>query len=89
MASSPGYKRDYHEEWKTAKKRGEDKGNAERHVARRAEQKRGAVHPFDGKDIDHRVPLSKGGSNDQTNWRVESVHKNRSYKRTHTGAIKP
>ena len=89
MPSPKGYKRDYKEEWATAKKRGEDKGNAERHVARRAEQKLGAVHPFDGKDVDHRVPLSKGGSNDRTNWRVESVHKNRSYRRTKKGAIAP
>lgn len=89
MPSPNGYHRDYTEEWKTAKKRGEDKGNAERHVARRAEQKRGAVHPFDGKDIDHRQPLSKGGSNNPSNWRVESAHANRSYKRTKTGAIAP
>ena len=45
MPSPKGYKRDYKEEWATAKKRGEDKGNAERHVARRAEQKLGAVIP--------------------------------------------
>jgi hypothetical protein len=88
MPSAPGYKRDYKQEEKTAKARGEDVGNAERHVARRLEMKKGLVHPFDGKDVDHKKPLSKGGANVASNLRVESAHKNRSYARTHSGAIK-
>jgi hypothetical protein len=88
MPSPPGYHRNYKHEWATAKKRGEDKGNAERHVARRLEMKKGLVHPFDHKDIDHKKPLSKGGANTESNFRIESEHANRSFPRTHTGALK-
>ena len=88
MPSSPGYKRDYKQEEKTAKARGEDKGNAERHKARRIELKKGLVHVGDGKDVDHIQPVSKGGKTTPGNLRVESAHKNRSYARTHKGAIK-
>ena len=30
-----------------------------------------------GMDVDHKVPLEKGGSNDMSNLRVRSVHENR------------
>jgi hypothetical protein len=88
MPSAPGYRRNYAQEERTAKSRGEDKGNAERHVARRYEVKKGLVKPFDGKDVDHRVPVVKGGSNAPSNYRVESAHANRSYKRTKTAGMK-
>lgn len=95
MPSSPSYHRDYKEERKTALARGEAKGPKSGHTlrlrARRIEMKKGLVHPHDGKDVDHKTPISKGGGNakDGSNFRVESVHANRSYKRTHSGAIKP
>lgn len=88
MPSSPGYVRNYKREEATAKARGEDKGNAERHVARRYEAKRGLVKPFDGKDVDHRNPLVKGGSNRPKNYRVETAHANRSYRRNRNGGMK-
>ena len=88
MPSSPGYKRDYKQEEKTAKARGEDKGNAERHKARRIELKKGLVHVGDGKDVDHIQPVSEGGKTTPSNLRVESAHANLSYKRTSKGAIK-
>ena len=31
-----------------------------------------------GKDIDHKKPLQAGGSNDPSNWRIQSVKENRS-----------
>jgi hypothetical protein len=43
--------------------------------------KEGRAHKGDGKDVDHKVPLSKGGSTSKSNLRVKSVHANRSYKR--------
>lgn len=92
MPSPPGYKRDYKEEEKTAKARGEtDKGStsgdAERHRARREMMKLGAVKK--GQDVDHIKPLSEGGAaTDKKNLRPRSVHANRSYKRTASGAIK-
>jgi hypothetical protein len=56
--------------------------------ARRLEMKKGLVHPHDGKDVDHKLPVSKGGTDTPGNLRVVSAHYNRSYKRTRTGAIK-
>lgn len=50
--------------------------------------KAGKAHKGDGKDVDHRVPISKGGSNAPSNLRVQSKSENRSYKRTSTGKIK-
>lgn len=40
-------------------------------------KKYGAV-ALKGKDVDHKKPLQAGGSNDPSNWRIESIHKNRS-----------
>jgi hypothetical protein len=88
MPSPKGYVRDYKQEEKTAAARGEQKGHTMRLRARRLEMKRGLVKPHDGKDVDHITPVSKGGGNDPSNFRVESAHKNRSYARTKTGAIK-
>lgn len=88
MASPPGYHRNYKREYQTSLARGERRGHIMRLRARRLEVKRGAVKPHDNKDVDHRVPISKGGSNKTSNFRVESEHKNRSFPRTHRGAIK-
>jgi hypothetical protein len=54
---------------------------AERVKARREMEKRGLVHKGDGKEVDHKHPLSTGGSNRPSNWRVESRYKNRAYPR--------
>jgi hypothetical protein len=43
--------------------------------------KEGRVRKGDGKDVDHKRPLSKGGSTGKGNLRVTSVHTNRAYKR--------
>jgi len=93
MPSTPGYKRNYGQEYKTAEKRGEVSSgsggeNALRHKARRALEKKGMVKKNDGQDVDHITPLSKGGSGAITNTRVQSAHNNRSYPRTSKGAIK-
>ena len=47
----------------------------------------GLVHKGDDKDVDHRRPLSKGGSGAWSNLRVRSERGNRSFKRTSTSAI--
>lgn len=93
MPDSKNYKRNYAEEAKTAKARGETgvgstSGDAERHRARRLMLKKGMVSPT--QDVDHINPLSKGGAaTDPKNLRGISVHANRSYPRTKKGAIKP
>ena len=47
-----------------------------RNKARRECMKQGRVAPGDGKHVDHRVPLSKGGTNDPKNWRVLTARGN-------------
>ncbi len=57
------------------------KNRAARVKARRIMEKTGAVHKGDGKDVDHRVPLSKGGGTGKSNLRVRSVKANRGDKK--------
>lgn len=78
MPSSPSYKRDYKQERKTAAARGETADNPARKKARRIMEKKGAVKPFDGKDVDHKKMLAEGGSTGAGNLRVVSTAKNRS-----------
>ncbi len=90
MPSSPNYVRDYKQEARTAKARGEIGGsntpNAKRKRARRAALKMGMVKK--GQDLDHKKPLSKGGSNTPSNWRATSPSKNRSFPRKSDGSMK-
>lgn len=86
MPSSPGYKRNIKEEERTAAARGDGVRNAERHKARRLAMKLGMVKP--GQDLDHKVPLSKGGAPDSpSNFRAESEHDNRSFPRNPDGSL--
>ena len=64
------------------------KKRAERNAARREMEKAGKVHKGDGKDVDHKTPLAKGGSNDKSNLRVKSKSDNRSFKRTSGAKMK-
>jgi 5-methylcytosine-specific restriction endonuclease McrA len=91
MPSSEGYKRNYKQEYKTAKARGEigtgsDSGNAKRHRLRRKALKLGMVKK--GQDLDHKKPLSKGGSNTLANARASSPGDNRSFARNKDGSMK-
>lgn len=88
MPSSPNYKRDYKQEARTAKARGEDKDNAARKRARYALEKEGVVRPHDGKDVGHKQALSKGGSNDRGNLEVQDRSANRSFSRNKDGSMK-
>ena len=81
--------RNYKQEYENYQGTEEQKKNrAERKAARREKMKTAAVHKGDGKDIDHAIPLSKGGSNSTGNLRVKSASANRSFARTKNGAIK-
>ena len=88
MPSAPGYKRDMKQERKTSLARGEGPKNAARKQARRDMEKAGKVKPFDGKDVDHAVPLSKGGAVGKDNLRVKSKSDNRSFARNPDGSMK-
>ena len=91
MPSSKNYVRDYDQDYKTQKARGEsgtgsDSKKAKRNRARRLALKLGMVKP--GQDVDHKVPLSKGGSNTAKNLRGVSPTKNRSFPRNADGSMK-
>lgn len=64
------------------------KNRAKRNKARRQEMALGNVHKGDGKDVDHKKPLIKGGSVSLSNLRVVSEHANRSFKRTRKAGMK-
>ena len=48
----------------------------------------GKARVGDGKDVDHKKPLSKGGDNSAGNLRVVDKSKNRSFARTSTSKLK-
>lgn len=76
-------------EYATYHAKPEQKENrAKRNTARRQATSAGQVHKGDGKDIDHKKPLSKGGSNSKANRQVLSASSNRSFKRNAKGGIK-
>lgn len=89
MPSSPNYKRNYKQEYKVSQASEEEKKRrAMRNTARRQLEKQGRVHKGDGKDVDHKKPLIKGGSNGKSNLRVVGKSTNRSYARTKTAGMK-
>lgn len=83
------YKRDYAQEYATTDGTpAVKKKRAQRNKARRMMEREGLVHKGDGKDVDHKTPLSKGGTTARNNLRVKSASANRSYPRKSSGAMK-
>lgn len=81
--------RDYKKEYANYQGKPEQKKKrAIRNNARRRLEAEGRVHKGDGKDVDHKKPLSKGGSNQSNNLRVRSKSANRSFPRTKTSKMK-
>lgn len=64
------------------------KKRAEQNAARRTMERAGLAHKGDGKDVDHRTPLSKGGTNARSNLRVVPKSQNRSFARNKDGSLK-
>ena len=64
------------------------KKRAARNKARAMLERDGLVHKGDGKDVDHKQPLSKGGATNRNNLRVKSASANRSFKRKSDHSIK-
>lgn len=74
--------RDYRREYDNYQGKPEQIRNRAKRNAARAEMVRaGRAKKGDGKDVDHKQPLSKGGSTSRSNLRVVSVHENRAFKR--------
>jgi len=85
MPYAPGNRPSYEPYQKTEKAK---KARAQANKARRMLMREGLVHKGDGKDVDHKQPLSKGGTTIRSNLRVRSKSDNRSYKRKSDGSIK-
>lgn len=82
-------KRDYKKENAKYNSRPEIvKKRAERNAARKELEKEGKVHKGDGRQVDHRVPLSKGGSTSRSNLRVVPASQNESFSRNRDGSLK-
>ena len=64
------------------------KKRAERNKARGIMEKTGAVKKGDGKDVDHKKPLSKGGTTIISNLRAKPASANRSFKRNPDSSMK-
>lgn len=64
------------------------KKRAQRNKARRMLTREGVVNKGDGKDVDHKIPLSKGGTSARSNLRAVPASKNRSVKRNKDSSLK-
>jgi 5-methylcytosine-specific restriction endonuclease McrA len=87
MPSSKNYKRDYQQENKYKSTPEQIHARVVRNRNRREGLAKGIVHKGDGKEIDHKVPLSKGGASGGSNLRVVSASSNDSFKRNSKGAL--
>jgi len=81
-------KRDYKKQQAYDGKPSVVKDRAKRNAARRQLEKEGVVSKGDGKDVDHKKPLSKGGGTSRGNLRAVSKSSNRSFSRTKNGSMK-
>lgn len=64
------------------------KKRAMQNAARAQAMKEGLARKGDGKDVDHKRPLSKGGTNTRSNLRVVDSSSNRSFSRNADGSLK-
>lgn len=78
--------RPYKHEYAMQKKRGEHEDRMDRQRLRREYDAKGIDRA--GKDIDHKVPLSKNGSNSMSNSRLRTPSQNRSFSRNPDGSVK-
>jgi hypothetical protein len=82
-------KRDYKKEYANYQGTEEQKKNrAKRNAARKMLTDDGKVSKGDGKHVNHKTPMSKGGGNGKDNLSVKAAKDNMSYPRTKTGAMK-
>lgn len=88
MPSSKNYKRNYKQEADAESPERKHERNMRVQARRAFEAALGHKIP-DGLDVDHKQPLSKGGSNDKANLHLQRSGPNRSYPRNPDGSMKP
>ena len=64
------------------------KKRTQQNAARREMEKAGLVHKGDGRDVDHKKPLSRGGTNSRSNLRVVPRSENTSFSRNKDSSMK-
>ena len=79
------YKKEYANYQGTAKQK---KNRAVRNAARNTMKAKGVVSTGDGKHVNHKTPISRGGGNSPSNLTVKKESANSSYPRTRKGAMK-
>lgn len=79
------YKKEYQEYQGQAS---QIKKRAERNAARAIVRKKVGAAAIAGKDIDHKSPIVKGGTNAPGNLRIRSKSANRSFPRTKNAGMK-
>jgi hypothetical protein len=78
--------RDYKHEYRSYHAKPEQKRKrAQRNAARREAIRDGRAKKGDGKDVHHKKPLRKGGSNSKGNTTVTSRKRNRSWRKGKKG----
>lgn len=81
--------RDYKKEYANYQGKPEQIANrAKRNSARAEMMKKGVVSKGDGKDVDHKTPIAKGGGNGSGNLRAVPKSANRSFARTKSARMK-
>ena len=84
VKDSRGDNRNYREEYDKYQASDQAKADrAARNKARRQAIREGKVKKGDGKEIDHKTPLDKGGSKAKGNTRVVAASKNRGWRKDH------
>lgn len=84
--SSPEKHRAYQHKYNATEH--EKEKRAMRNAARREVIHEQGAAAVQGKDVDHRVPLDRGGSNQEGNLRLRSIHSNRGFARDAHGQPK-
>jgi hypothetical protein len=81
--------RNYKNEYQNYQGKPEQIANrAKRNAARAEMEKKGVVSKGDGKDVDHKTPIAKGGGNGSGNLRAVPKSANRSFARTRNAGMK-
>ncbi len=84
MANKGGPKKAQYDKVYNAKPE-QKKARAQRNAARREAEREGKVSKGDGKDVDHKTPIRKGGTNADSNTRVVDKEDNRGWRKGKKG----